>query len=109
MSDNKFGNFSSIQIPPESTGPEVQTVLIHELEYTGGTGTWILGEVVTGATSGAIGVIIRAVVGATGALLLLVDEASPVNGFQVAEAITSVSGGAATIGSIDYVMADVDR
>ena len=52
MSDLKF-----IQIPPESTGPRIGTVKRHALAYDTSVNNFIVGDVVTGGTSGATGTV----------------------------------------------------
>jgi len=48
-----------IQVPPDSTGKKVGHVTIIEVDYTGGTIDFVIGDTVTGATSGLTGTVIK--------------------------------------------------
>lgn len=52
MSDLKF-----IQIPPESTGPRIGTIKRHVLAFDTAVNNFIIGDVVTGGTTGATGTV----------------------------------------------------
>jgi hypothetical protein len=60
-----------IQVPPQSTGKKVATVEITQLQYDALTGTFRIDDVVTGATSGASGILTGSSDSSTGSYLYL--------------------------------------
>jgi hypothetical protein len=67
-----------VQVPPDSTGKKVAHVILVELAYQNGVTPFIVGESVTGVTSGANGLIIK-ITGntAAGDLYLVLNYESP--------------------------------
>lgn len=98
MSHNKFGPFSSIKIPPESTGPEIQNLILHELEFNAGTGPFAVGQTVVGLTSGAIGEIVNyqedtPLPSLTGAIIVQINAASTLaHEFELGETFQNSDG-----------------
>jgi hypothetical protein len=67
-----------VQVPPDGTGKKVGHVVIVELDYTGGTVDFSVGDTITGASSGATGTIVK-IDGstATGELYISLTSESP--------------------------------
>lgn len=68
-----------VQIPPDGTGKKIGHVILIELDYTGGTADFELGDKVIGATSGVEGYVVK-ISGTTssGELYLSLDYESSV-------------------------------
>jgi hypothetical protein len=66
MSDTGY-----IQVPPQSTGKKVATVEITQLQYDALTGTFRIDDIITGATSGATGILTGSSDSSTGSYLYL--------------------------------------
>ena len=66
-----------VQVPPDSTGKKIGHVVLVDLDYSGGTIAFEVGDIVTGVTSGANGSIVK-IVGSTssGAIYLAMDYES---------------------------------
>jgi len=68
-----------VQVPPDSTGKKIGHVAILELDYSGGTVDFVVGNVVTGVSSGASG-IVEKITGTTttGEIYLALRPESPI-------------------------------
>jgi hypothetical protein len=68
-----------VQVPPDSTGKKIGHLILVELVYQSGTIAFAFGDVITGATSGAVGTVIK-IVGttATGTIFISLDYDSDI-------------------------------
>jgi len=100
-----MANNGYVQVPPDSTGKKVSHVILLELDYNTGTIDFVVGETVTGASSGANGSIVKVVGNTTsGELYVALDYESPL-AFTVGEnlQVNSVTyAKAATVGTNVY-------
>ena len=80
-----------VQVPPDSTGKKISHVVLVDLDYDNGTIPFEVGDVVTGATSGANGSIVK-IVGSTssGAIYLSMDYESGI-AFTIGENLQVLS------------------
>jgi hypothetical protein len=94
-----------VQVPPDGTGKKIGHVILTEISYNTGTTDFIVGDSVTGVTSGATGTVIK-IVGSTasGELYISLDYESAL-AFVVGEnlQVNSVTyAKAGSVGSLLY-------
>lgn len=103
----KFGQYSDIQIPPESTGPAIYNLVRYELDLSSSAGgDPAVGDNVTGGNSAASGTIIRVRAGLTGTdfdLSVVLDEDSPSLLWTDTESLTITGGKSGTLDSSEII------